>query len=517
MKNFKILFFIFFAFQVFAFQAESKDITVGSKIFTENILLGEMLSILLEEKYNYKVVRNLNIGGTKLVFDALKSGQIDIYPEYTGTGYIMLLNLSEKKSPSKVYRIVKKEFRKKFQLIWSLPLGFNNTYALAVRSDDKRFSDIYKVSDLVGKVEDLSLAAGHEFMERKDGYENFTKSYNIYFSKIYSMDQGLMYSALKNKETDMIMSYSTDGRIRAYQLRLLEDDKKYFPSYQAAFLTRADLLKKFPKIKQAFRDLENNINEKEMIYLNNQVDQLKYETNIVAKNFLIKKKLLDADIVSLNHKSLFSYYYSKKDYLLHIFIEHLVLIFSSLFLALLLSIPLGVLIARKKIIAKVVFPIINTLQTIPSLALLGLLIPVLGIGYAPAIVTLFIYSLLPLIRNTYEGIKGVDKNSIEAAIGIGLTKWQILNKIEIPLALPIIIAGIRTSTVIVVGTATLAALVGAGGLGEPIFRGMATINSKLIFLGAVPCAVLAVILDRSLSFLEAIFVSRGLRLKRNKF
>ncbi len=517
MNNSKLLFFIFCL--LFHFQVESRSIVVGSKIFTENVLLGEMLSILLEEKYGYQVTRKLNIGGTKLVFDALNSEQIDVYPEYTGTGYIMILNFSEKKSASKIYRIVKKQFAKRFQLVLSLPLGFNNTYALAVRSDDERFKNIYKVSDLVGRVEGLSLAVGHEFMARNDGYENFKKSYNIHFSedKVYSMDPGLVYFALKNKKADMIMSYSTDGRVKSYHLKLLEDDKKYFPAYEAAYLTRKNIFKEFPKMKQAFKDLENNIDEKEIISLNDKVDRLKYETNVVARNFLIQKKLLDENVVNFEHKNLFSYYYSKKDYLLKIFIEHLILTFSSLLIALFCSLPIGILMVRKKMAAKIIFPIVNTFQTIPSLALLGFLIPFLGIGYAPAIFTLFIYSLLPLIRNTYEGIKSVDRNPIEAAIGIGLTKWQTLNKIEIPLALPIIIAGVRTSAVIIVGTATLAALVGAGGLGEPIFRGMATVNSKLIFLGAVPATILAIALDRSITFFETFFVSKGLRLKRNKF
>ncbi|MGI9548404.1 MAG: glycine betaine ABC transporter substrate-binding protein [Bdellovibrionales bacterium] len=517
MNLFKKIIFLF-SF-VFMYQTESKTITIGSKIFTENVLLGEMLSLLLEERYQYKVSRFLNIGGTKLVFDALQSGKIDVYPEYTGTGYIMILNLSEKKQADESYRIVKKSFLKKYKMFWSQPLGFNNTYALAVRSKDTRFKDIYKISDLNGRVENFSLGVGHEFMERKDGYNNFSKYYNMNFSdkNIYSMDPNLIYMSIHSKKIDMIMSYSTDGRIQTYNLKLLKDDKKYFPSYQAAYLTRTEVLKKFPKLQLAFKDLENNISQKEMIELNRQVDQLKREEVDVVREFLISKKLLEYQVINKKEKSLWGYYVSKRKYLWKIFVQHFVLTFSSLGLALFISLPVGILMSRKESFAKIIFPIVNTLQTIPSLALLGFLIPFLGIGYPPALFTLFIYSLLPLVRNTYEGLKGVDKNFIEFATGIGLTKRQILKTIELPLALPVIIAGVKISAVIVVGTATLAALVGAGGLGEPIFRGLATVNSKLIFLGAVPAAGLAVFLDRSLTLLERKIVSKGLRFKRDKF
>ena len=167
-------------------------------------------------------------------------------------------------------------------------------------------------------------------------------------------------------------------------------------------------------------------------------------------------------------------------------------------------------------LAKVLFPIVNTVQTIPSLALLGFLVPFLGIGFTPAVFALFLYSLLPLVRNTFEGIKSIDEKYIEVSKGIGLTPWQVLTKVEIPLALPIIIAGLKTASVIVVGTATLAALVGAGGLGDPIFRGVATVNSNLIFLGAIPSAGLAILMDKLISLLEGVLVSPGLRLNKKR-
>lgn len=517
--NYFFLFCLFFSQKAYGESSlfiNKKPIVIGSKIFTESIVLGEMLALLLEEKYRQPVKRQFYLGGTQFVFNALRFQEIDIYPEYTGTAYAVILNLSKPASASKIYNIIQSRFLKNFNMVWSPTLGFNNTYALAVSKDDNRFKNIHKISDLKGKAQKFSLAMGHEFLERKDGYRHFIQAYKLNFSdkKNKNMNSGLMYSALKNKQVDMIMAYSTDGRIKAHNLKILKDDKKFFPIYEATYLTRKNILKQYPPLKKAFEDLAYNISEKEIIFLNDQVDRLKKEVSIVAKKFLIQKKLLKHQVKKDKTSKWFSYYYGKQKYLVEIFIEHLILTFSSLFLAIAFSIPIGILASRKKKFAKVIFPIINTVNTIPSLALLGFLIPLLGIGYTPAIIALLIYALLPLIRNTYEGIRVIDPNFIEVAVGLGLTKFQILKRVELPLALPVILGGIRTAAVIIVGTATLAALIGAGGFGEPIFRGIASLHTKMIFLGAVPTALLAIALDRFLSLIEKIFVSKGLKHRR---
>ena len=510
------LFALFKEDAVFA-NKQDQSITIGSKMFTENILLAEMLSILLEEKYHIQVVKKFNMGGTKLIFDSLRSKKLDIYPEYTGTGYTMLLKMTGETNPKRTYRIVKKEFLKKFKMVWSLPLGFENTYALAVRKKDHRFRKIHTISQLKGIEQSFHLGMGHEFIERKDGFSNFSNKYQLHFQKdkIITMNPALMYAALDNKEVDMIMAYSTDGRIQAFYLKTLKDDQSFFPSYAAAYLTRQDVLEVWPEVQTAFADLENSITEKEMITLNNQVDQLDYGISQTARNFLIQKKLLVDKGYKLQKLSLLNYYLSKKKYFLNIFIEHLILVFISLLLATCLGVLIGVCAVFNFKTEKVVFALVNTLQTVPSIALLGLLIPVLGIGFAPAILALFLYSLLPVIRNTFEGIKNVDGSYIEAAAGIGLTAWQILTFVQIPLALPVILAGVRTAAVIVVGTATLAAYIGAGGLGDPIFRGIATLDSRLIFLGAVPTCLLAIAIDTTLAGLENIIISKGLKLEKN--
>ena len=497
--------------------AASEKITIGSKIFSESIILGEMLSILLEENHSLPVEKKLALGGTQVAFSALESGGIDVYPEYTGTGHVVILKKKERETnPEKVYQIVRDEFEKKWGIIWSAPLGFNNTYAVAVRASDPQFRDIKTISQLKGKLRNVKYAAAYEFMAREDGHDQMVKSYGLNFSpeNVISMEAGLMYSAVKEEQVDMIVSYSTDGRIGAYDLRLLEDDNNFFPPYHAAFITRGNTLKKYPKLELAIQALEGQINELEMTKMNDLVDRLNESPHTVAKNFLITKGLIKG-VVSTTQTDLgfLNYFLSEKDYLLKILREHLVLSFGSLILAFFLSLPVGIMLTRYQSMGKVVFPIINTIQTIPSLALLGFLIPVVGIGTVPALLALFLYSLLPLVRNTYTGILSVDKTYIDASRGIGLTGWQILFKVEIPLALPIIIAGVRTATAIVIGTATLAALVGAGGLGDPIFRGISTVNSDLILLGAIPAALLVVVVDKLIGISENLLVSEGLRLQ----
>jgi len=182
--------------------------------------------------------------------------------------------------------------------------------------------------------------------------------------------------------------------------------------------------------------------------------------------------------------------------------EHLQLTFISLLLANLIAIPLGIVLTRNKKWAEPIIGVTAVLQTIPSLALLGFMIPLLGIGSVPAIVALTVYGLLPILRNTYTGITGVNPAAVEAGTGMGMTSMQVLWMVELPMALSVIMAGIRTATVLIVGVATLAALIGAGGLGDLIFRGISMANTPLILAGALPAAALAVILDFSLKYLE---------------
>ncbi len=511
-----LILFIFLATSFSSlFADERRPITIGSKLFSESYILAEMIAVILEEKYDLKVDRKISLGGTKINFEALNGRSIDIYPDYTGTGYVMILKRKDIGTPEEVYKKVSTIFKNDYGIIWSKPLGFNNTYALAIRSDDPRLSVFNKISEISPISNQFRIAAAYEFMEREDGYQNFAKTYELKFKpiNIKSVEAGLMYNAIKSQEVDFIVAYSTDGRIKANNLKLLEDDRRFFPPYSAAYLTTKEAIEEFPEILEAFKILEGTIDENTMAALNYEVDELKRDSRIVATNFLIRRGIISGEETSSkDQKSFLGFMKAKKTYFQKILGEHILLTLVALFIAIIIAIPLGIAMTRYKFLAKTLFPIVNTVQTIPSLALLGFLVPFLGIGFTPAVFALFLYSLLPLVRNTYEGIKGVDRKFVEVSRGIGLTPLQILVKVEIPLALPIILAGLRTAAVIVVGTATLAALVGAGGLGDPIFRGVATVNSNLIFLGAIPSAVLAIIMDKLIGFIESYFVSPGLKL-----
>jgi len=270
-----------------------KGITVGSKNFTEQVILGEMVSTLIEENSDIKVNRKLNLGGTLVCFTALKEGGLDLYVDYIGTGLTVILKKEVIPDWRKVYKIVKDEFQKKFDLIWLEPLGFNNTYTLTMRRKEAEELKIEKISDL-RKYTDLLLPGfDHEFMERPDGYPGLIKHYGFKFKKEpREMDSGLMYKAIDEKEVDIIDAFATDGRIPAFDLLILKDDKNFFPPYHAAPLIRKDTLKKYPQIKEILNRLAFKIDDRTMQQLNSQVDEEGKRVKDVARDFLEKNGLI---------------------------------------------------------------------------------------------------------------------------------------------------------------------------------------------------------------------------------
>lgn len=486
----------------------AETIVVGSKNFSEQFILGEILAQTIEAKTDLKVDRKFNLGGTQMVVGALKNKSIDIYPEYTGTVLLTLLKEPISTNPRATYNKVQTLAGERFGFTMGEPFGFQNVYATAVRQSDPRMDGINTDSEFAAfsQKQELSMAVVHEFLARPDGLNHFNRVYdlNISQSNVMGMDPGLMYTAIHTGQVDSIMAYSTDGRIQAFNLRLLEDDQHAFPPYEAVPFTRLDVLKKHPELRAVFASLGNIISDEEMVRMNYEVDFEGYLPRNVARNFLIKKGVIQGE---LNHQrspehNFFKVLWNKRAYVGKLLVQHLVLTLVALTLALIISLPLGILLTRVRYLEGPVFAVVNLLQTIPSLALLGFLIPIMGIGFKPAIVALLLYALLPLVRNTFIGIREIQPSVIEACRGMGLTDMQILTKVEIPLAIPTIMAGIRTSMVILVGTATLVALIGAGGLGDPIFRGISSVNTNTVLLGAVPAAVLAITLDRLLHWIE---------------
>lgn len=266
-------------------------VVIGSKNFTENILVGEMTGLLLEDA-GYPVERKLNLGGTAVVHQALVSGDINTYIEYTGTGLTAILKLPVQNDPQQVYTTVKGEYEKQFKVTWLNPLGFNNTYALAMRKDQATELGVKTISDLKGKSDSLTFGATQEFLTRPDGMPGLTQAYNLKFKDPKGMDAGITYQALASKQVDVISAFATDGRIPALNLVVLQDDQHFFPPYFAASVVRQDLLAKDPKVADVLNKLGGKINDQTMAGLNLQVDQDKKEPRDVAQAFLKQQGLI---------------------------------------------------------------------------------------------------------------------------------------------------------------------------------------------------------------------------------
>ncbi|MEO8399316.1 MAG: glycine betaine ABC transporter substrate-binding protein [Ignavibacteriaceae bacterium] len=501
MKIFILKLIIFLAFFSLSFhqlfpQSSKKMIKVGSKKFTENVILGEMITQLIsQKKINAEHLKE--IGGTRVLWNALIKGDIDIYPEYTGTIKEEILagkNISDDQSLIKYLHSINIEISK--------PLGFNDTYAIGMKKDKSQKLGIEKISDLK-KYEDLKFGFSNEFMDRKDGWPGLQRAYNLPQKNVTGLDHDLAYRGLENNSIDVIEFYSTDAEIKYYNLKPLEDNKNYFTEYNAVILYRKDLLEKNKEAVNAFLKLEESIPESTMIKLNSEVKIQNKSEGEAASQFINENFDLQTNYIEQSFLSRL-WFYTK---------EHLFLVLISLSAAILLSIPLGVLAYKKKSASNFILGVVGIIQTIPSLALLVFMIPLLGIGSWPAIVALFLYSLLPIVRNTFSGLENIPSHIKESAEVLGMSSSAKLRLIELPLASRSILAGIKTSAVINVGTATLGALIGAGGFGQPILTGIRLDNISLILEGAIPAAALALIVQWLFDLLEIAIVPRGLRLK----
>jgi osmoprotectant transport system permease protein len=491
---FVITLFIFSIHAVFSQQT----IRVGAKHFNEGYILSEMISQLLESE-GYKVERNFNLGGTLVCFDALKNNAIDIYPEYSGTLSQEILKLNYNATLTEINSILKKDY----QLEVSEPYGFNNTYAFTMRKETASQNGITKISDLIN-FPNLNIALSYEFLKRKDGWENLADVYGLK-NKVTGIEHGLAYQALENGKIDLTDAYSTDGEIPKYNLTILNDDKNFFPKYFAVSFFRTGLDQ---NAKNIVSRLTSQINENEMQEMNAKVLYENKSFAEAAENFLKSKNLIKQDYKN-SSKNIYLEILSKT-------LTHIKITLIALLLAILIAIPLGILIYFYSSISQPILYITGLLQTIPSIALLALMIPLFGIGVVPAIVALFLYALLPILRNTAVGLFSVDPLLKKVATGIGLTRLQRLKYIELPLAVPSIFGGIKTAAIINIGTATLAAFIGAGGLGEFIVTGLALNNTNMILQGAIPAAILAVLTEFVFEFIEKIFIPKHLHQKLAK-
>ncbi len=479
---------------------DDKRIIISSKLFTESVLLENIVGLLLESK-NVEVKHIEELGGTQFLWRALIRGDIDIYPDYTGTIAQEIFAGQEIHGNGDIRRALKA-----YGIEMSRPLGFNNTYAIGMKKRLAKRLNIQNISDLKYHPT-LKLGFSNEFMNRNDGWPGLKERYQLTQRNVQGLEHALAYQGLESDSIQAIDLYMTDAEIQYYDLKVLKDDLKYFPDYDAVLLYRTDAKKRIPRLTHALSELEGTISEQIMVKLNSQVktkDKGKGKSEAyVAAQFL--KQSLSVEVKKTHESTLFSRFIRRTK-------EHFFLVGISLFMAILLAIPLGIVSSRSKRIGQLVLTLTGVIQTIPSLVLLVFMIPLLGISEPPAIVALFLYSLLPIVRSTYTGIQEIPQGIRESAEAIGLPSFAILRLIEIPLAARSILSGIKTSAVINVGTATLGAFIGAGGYGQPILTGLRK-DFTLIWEGAIPAALMALLIQWGFDLSERLIVPKGLRIK----
>ena len=467
----------------------AESLTVGSKRFTESYILGEILREAAA-RAGTAAEHKPGLGNTGIVFAALKAGAIDVYPEYTGTIAREILKLDG--SPP-VAELDRRLAPMGFGV--GVPLGFNNTYALAMRDEQAAKLGIRTLADLA-RHPGLRLGLSQEFIGRADGWPGLQRAYGLPHPTPSGLDHGLAYEAIAAGRIDVMDIYSTDAKIERFGLRVLEDDRAFFPKYDAVLLYRRDLPQRAPEAWRALAALEGKIDPRRMIRLNAAAELEGLAFRQAAATFFDgdtaaparRRSLLDTlagpDLGKLTR-------------------EHLFLVAVSLALAVAVGVPLGVLAFRVPAAGQAILALVGMIQTIPALALLAFLIAALDrIGTLPALVALFLYALLPIVRNTHSGLAGIRPGMRQAALALGLSERDRLLAIELPLAAPTILAGVKTSAVINVGTATIAAFIGAGGYGERIVQGLALNDNALLVAGAVPAALLALAVQGAFELAE---------------
>ena len=483
-------------------------LNVGSKRFTESYILGEILKQTAQSAGEASATHSQGLGNTAIVLNALTTGSIDVYPEYTGTIAKEILKLDAVPSLPELNAKLAP-----MGLAVAVPLGFNNTYALAMRADDARSRNIARLSDLKAHP-DTRLGLSQEFIGRADGWPGLKQAYELPFDTPRGLDHGLAYEAIAQRQVDAIDIYSTDAKLDKYGLTVLEDDRKYFPRYDAVLLYRADLPQRLPKTWAALAKLEGTIDDASMRRMNAAAELENKDFAAVATNFLARQPASSAGAESSAKAGGFDDFWHKlfgPDFA-RLTLEQLGLVFLSLAASIVIGIPLGILAAKRPAAEGMIIGTTGVVQTIPSLALLAILIPLTGrIGAVPAYIALALYALLPIVRNTHTALAQISRGMFQAAQSLGMRPATILQKIELPLAAPTILAGIKTSAVINVGTATIAAFIGAGGYGERIVTGLALNDHAMLLAGAIPAAVMALLIELGFRYGERWWVPAGLR------
>jgi osmoprotectant transport system permease protein len=472
--------------------ASANPIIVGSKKFTESYVLGEIARRALNDA-GVATEHRQGMGGTIILWQALQRGQIDAYPEYTGTIAQEILKNGQQLSFHEI-----RDALGKFGVGITEPLGFDNTYALVMRRSEAQRLGIRTISDL-RKHPELKVGVTHEFLDRQDGWRPLRERYALPQQSVIGIDHALGYAALANGSIDVKDAYSTDAKIEENDLVVLEDDLRFFPKYEAVVLFRSSMS---PGAISALRRLEGTLDEKRMIHLNVEAERTKNYTFAANLYFEDDEGSANSAGESFPHK------------LARWTVRHLELAGFSLLLSVVMGIPLGIVASRGGLVGQGILGFASIVQTIPSLALLALLVPLpfFGISLRTAIAALFLYGLLPIVRNTASGLQDIPRSLSESAVALGLSSFSRLWEIYLPMASRSILSGIKTSAVINIGTATLAALIGAGGLGEPILSGLNLNDHVTILEGAIPAALLALLVQWFFDVLDRVLIPKGLRI-----
>jgi osmoprotectant transport system permease protein len=504
---------------------------VGSKRFTESYILGEILTQTAAR--TGPAEHKQGLGNTAIVLGALRSGAIDLYPEYLGT-----IDLEILKNPRPTSLDAMRAALRPLGLGVAVPLGFSNGYALAVRGD----ADLRRLSDLALHPA-FKIGLSHEFLGRADGWPGLARRYGLP-QQPRGLDHGIAYEALAQRQVDAIDIYSTDAKIRQYGLRVLDDDKHYFPRYDAVLLYRLDVPRRFPQAWHAIEKLEGSIKADDMIAMNAAAELDGQRFAAIAKTWLGRvdgcavhasdprvncrdarpaghvadavasrmavERVDGGPVHPTERDGLFSKTFGNG--FINLARQHLLLVVFAVLLGCVAGIPLGIVAALVPRLRQAVLAVAGVLQTVPSLALLAILIPLLGrIGTVPALVALCAYALLPIVRNTCTGLLEVPPGLRTAALALGLTRRQALVQVELPLAAPTILAGVKTAAVMSVGTATIAAFIGAGGFGERITTGLALNDNDMLLAGAIPAALLALLTQAAFELGERLLARRRYR------
>jgi osmoprotectant transport system permease protein len=459
-------------------------VTVGSKKFTESVVVGEIATQMLRSA-GMTAEHQRELGGTRILWDALLSGQIQAYAEYTGT---IRLELFPRQSDRDLASLLAER-----GIVMSAPVGFSDSYAIGMHEEVAEKLGIRTLSDL-GSHPEVVLGLSHEFLDRGDGWHGLSDRYDLH-NPVQGLDHDVAYRALDSGAIGAIDIYTTDAEIAHRKLRVLVDDRHYFPKYEAVLLMRRDLPR---AATDALARLAGSISEERMIDMNAEVTiahatERAVAAKLLSERFGITSAARDATLVQRIAKRTG---------------EHIYLVLVSLFAAIVVALPLGILAAKRPLIGQIVLGAVGILQTVPALALLVLMIPLLGIGRTPALAAMFLYSLLPIVRNTAAGLTDIAPSLRESAAALGLPPWARLRLVELPLAARSILAGIKTSAVLNVGTATLGALIGAGGYGQPILAGIRLDDRAQILEGAIPAALLALLVQWLFEGVERLLVAR---------